>query len=35
VLENFELEGKSATRYVLAPEAWDGWGQVPKAFVSP
>jgi hypothetical protein len=34
VLENFELEGKSATRYVLAPEAWDDWGQVPKAFVS-
>jgi hypothetical protein len=33
-LENFELEGKPATRYVLAPEAWTGWGQVPKAFVS-
>jgi hypothetical protein len=33
-LENFELEGKPATRYVLAPEGWDGWGQVPKAFVS-
>jgi hypothetical protein len=33
VLENFELEGKPATRYVLAPEGWDGWGQVPKAYV--
>ena len=33
-LENFELEGKPATRYVLAPDGWDGWGQVPKAFVS-
>ena len=32
-LENFELEGKPATRYVLAPEGWDGWGQVPKAFM--
>jgi hypothetical protein len=33
-LENFELEGKSATRYVLAPEGWDGWGQVPTALIS-
>jgi hypothetical protein len=33
VLENFELEGKPTTRYVLAPEGWDGWGQVPKAYV--
>jgi len=33
-LENFELEGKPATRYVLAPEGWSGWGQVPKAFIS-
>ena len=33
-LENFELEGKPATRYVLAPEGWSGWGHVPKAFVS-
>jgi hypothetical protein len=33
VLENFELERKPATLYVLAPEGWSGWGQVPKAFV--
>jgi hypothetical protein len=33
VLENFELEGKPATRYVLAPEAWDGWGRIPEASV--
>jgi hypothetical protein len=32
-LENLELEGKPATRYVLAPEGWDWWGQVPKAYV--
>jgi hypothetical protein len=34
IVESFELEGKPATLYVLAPEAWDGWGKVPKAFVS-
>jgi hypothetical protein len=34
ILENLELEGKPATLYVLAPEAWAGWGQVPKAFMS-
>jgi hypothetical protein len=34
VLENFELEGKPATLYVLAPEAWSGWGQIPKASIS-
>jgi hypothetical protein len=33
VLENFELGAKPATMYVLAPEAWEGWGQVPKAYV--
>jgi hypothetical protein len=33
VLENFELEGKPATMYVLAPEAWVGWGEVPKASI--
>jgi hypothetical protein len=33
MLENFELGGKPATMYVLAPEAWDRWGQVPKAYV--
>jgi hypothetical protein len=34
VLENFELEGKPATFYVLAPEDWNGWGQVPKAIIN-
>jgi hypothetical protein len=30
-LESVELEGKPALRYVLAPIAWDGWGDVPSA----
>jgi hypothetical protein len=30
VLESLELEGKPATLYVLAPEAWRGWGEIPK-----
>jgi hypothetical protein len=34
VLESFDLEGRPATLYVLAPAAWDGWGEVPRAFVS-
>ena len=34
VLESFELESKPATLYVLAPAAWDGWGEVPRVFVS-
>jgi hypothetical protein len=33
VLESFELEGKPATLYVLAPEGWPGWDEIPKAFV--
>jgi hypothetical protein len=33
VLENLELDGKPATRYVLAPEGWTGWGDVPRASV--
>jgi hypothetical protein len=33
-LETLELEGKPATRYVLAPEVWEGWGRIPKAFIS-
>jgi hypothetical protein len=33
VLENLELKGKPTTRYVLAPEGWEGWGQVPRAIV--
>jgi hypothetical protein len=32
VLESFELEGKPATLYVLAPEDWKGWGKVPTVF---
>jgi hypothetical protein len=34
-LESFELEGKPGTVYVLAPVAWDGWQDLPKAFVKP
>lgn len=30
-LESFEVEGKPATLYVLAPGAWSGWEQVPRA----
>jgi hypothetical protein len=33
VLESFELDGRPATLYVLAPEAWKGWGEVPRAYV--
>jgi hypothetical protein len=33
VVESLELEGQPATLYVLAPEAWVGWGDVPKAFL--
>jgi hypothetical protein len=33
VLENLDLDGKPATRYVLAPEGWTGWGDVPRASV--
>jgi hypothetical protein len=30
MLESFELNGKPATRYVLAPISWEGWGEVPN-----
>ena len=30
VLESFELDKRPAMRYVLAPTAWDGWGDVPE-----
>jgi hypothetical protein len=33
VVKNFELDGKPATLYVLAPEGWEGWDRVPKAYV--
>jgi hypothetical protein len=29
-LESLELDGKPATVYVLAPEAWDKWGAIPR-----
>ena len=29
LLESFELDGKPALRYVLAPVRWEGWGDVP------
>ncbi|MFL5402901.1 MAG: DUF6782 family putative metallopeptidase [Gemmatimonadales bacterium] len=35
VLVSLQLEGKPATLYVLAPQGWDRWGQIPKAYVSP
>lgn len=34
LLESFELQGKPATRYVLAPITWEGWGDVPKVSLS-
>jgi hypothetical protein len=30
-LQGLELEGKPATRYVLAPDGWAGWGDLPRA----
>ena len=33
VLESFELEGKPAMLYVLAPAAWKGWSDIPKVAV--
>jgi hypothetical protein len=35
VLENVELGGKPAMRYVLAPAAWKGWDQIPEAVLKP
>jgi hypothetical protein len=32
-LDNLELGGMPATRYVLAPEGWAGWGKLPRAEV--
>ena len=34
MVESTELGGKPATMYVLAPAAWDGWADVPRASVS-
>lgn len=33
LLKDYELDGKPATLYVLAPEAWKGGEEVPQAFV--
>jgi hypothetical protein len=33
VLKSFELEGKPATLYVLAPEGWDRWAEIPNTYV--
>jgi hypothetical protein len=33
-LERVELDGRPGTRYVLAPEKWDGWDDVPKPTVN-
>lgn len=33
-LESFELEGKPAMRYVLAPISWEGWEEIPKVSVN-
>jgi hypothetical protein len=33
-LETLELGGKPALVYVLAPEGWDRWDEVPKAVVA-
>lgn len=33
-LDSLEVEGKPATRYVLAPAAWDRWANIPPVGVS-
>ena len=33
VLESLQLDGKPANLYVLAPERWNGWDHVPRAYV--
>lgn len=33
VLESFELAGKPATLYVLAPAGWKGWEEIPRVAV--
>ncbi|MGH7510410.1 MAG: hypothetical protein ACREMZ_13195 [Gemmatimonadales bacterium] len=32
-LESFELEGRPATLFVLAPAAWNRWEEIPRVFV--
>jgi hypothetical protein len=33
-VDNVNLDGKPTTRYVLAPEGWNGWTDLPKPTVS-
>jgi hypothetical protein len=33
-LERIELGGRPALRYVLAPEGWDGWQNLPRASIA-
>jgi hypothetical protein len=33
-LDHLEVEGKPATRYVLAPGTWDGWSNLPSASIT-
>jgi hypothetical protein len=33
-LESLELDGRPATRYVLAPEAWDKWSNIPQVAIT-
>jgi hypothetical protein len=32
-LENIELDGRPAMRYVLAPETWEGWQKIPQVSI--
>jgi hypothetical protein len=32
-LETIDLEGRSAMRYVLAPETWAGWQKIPQVAI--
>jgi hypothetical protein len=34
LLESFDLESKPASLYLLAPEGWAGWGEVPRVVVT-
>jgi hypothetical protein len=34
-LENLDLEGRPSTRYVLAPESWAGWSDIPQVTIKP
>jgi hypothetical protein len=33
-VEDMELEGRPATRYVLAPSDWNGWTNLPRAAIT-